>query len=172
MGAGEWISVRSQAELYEREIAVEREELRRWPDEERDELALIFQAKGMGEVEAGEVADRIMADPETALDTMAREELGIDPGGLPSPWVAASSSFVAFALGAVVPLLPFLLAAATNALVGAAVLSGLALFGVGAALSIFTGRSALRSGGRMLLVGSAAAAATFVIGSLVGVTLA
>lgn len=172
MAAGEWISVRSQSELYEREIQIEAEELRRFPEEERDELELIYRAKGVPRGEAAALADRIMADPETALDTLAREELGIDPSDLASPWVAAGSSFVAFALGAFVPLLPFLVAAGTASLLAAAIVSALGLFGVGASLSIFTGRGALRSGVRMTLIGGLAAAATFGIGSLVGVAVA
>ncbi len=171
MAAGEWISVRSQSELYEREIEVEAEELRRFPEEEREELELIYRAKGVPRREAAALAERIMSDPDTALDTLAREELGIDPSDLASPWVAAGSSFVAFALGALVPLLPFLMAAGTASLLAAAVISGLALFGVGASLSIFTGRGALRSGIRMTLIGGLAAAATYGIGSLVGVAV-
>lgn len=171
MAAGEWISVRSQRELYEREIAVEAEELRLFPEEERDELELIYRAKGVPLAEAAALADRIMADPETALDTLAREELGIDPDDLASPWVAAGSSFVAFGLGALVPLVPFLVSAGTAAILAAAVVSGLALFGVGASLSVFTGRGAWWSGARMALIGGLAAAATYGIGTLVGVAV-
>ncbi|MBW3562808.1 MAG: VIT1/CCC1 family protein [Actinobacteria bacterium] len=171
MAAGEWISVRSQSELYEREIAVEAEELRLFPEEERDELELIYRAKGLPRVEAAALADRIMADPDTALDTLAREELGIDPTDLASPWVAAGSSFVAFALGALVPLLPFLVATGTASVVAAAMICAVALFGVGASLSVFTGRPPVRSGVRMVAIGGAAAAATYAIGALVGVTV-
>lgn len=171
MAAGEWVSVRSQVELYEREIEVEREELERFPEEERRELELIYRAKGASEAQARQLADRIMDDPETALDTLAREELGVDPSDLGSPWVAAGSSFVSFALGAVIPLIPFLLATGLVATAASAAVAAAALFAVGAAISFFTGRSALRSGARMILVGGLAAAATYLIGTLVGVTV-
>ncbi|MBW3576309.1 MAG: VIT1/CCC1 transporter family protein [Actinobacteria bacterium] len=171
MGTGEWISVRSQTELYQREIAIEREELRRWPEEEQAELALIFRAKGMAHAEAEAVAARIMSDPDAALDTLAREELGVDPEDLASPWVAAISSFVSFALGAAVPVVPFLISAGVAALVAAAALSAAALLTVGASLSIFTGRGAALSGGRMVGVGVLAAAATYLIGTLFGVAV-
>lgn len=172
MAAGEWISVNAQRELYEREIDVERAELAEFPDEEREELELIFQAKGMTGQQAAAAAEEIMADPDTALDTLAREELGLDPGDLDSPWVAAGSSFVAFAVGAVIPVLPFLAAAGEAAVAVAAVLSVVALFAVGATLSVFTGRSFLRSGLRMVTIGALTAAITFGIGTLVGIGLA
>lgn len=171
MAAGEWISVRSQRELYEREIAVERQELIDFPEDERRELELIYRAKGVEPEAASAVADRIMADPETALNTLAREELGLDPDDLGSPWVAAISSFLSFAVGALIPLLPFIFAAGFGALATSAVLSGLALVTIGAALSIFTGRSALWSGLRMVLIGGTAAVVTYAIGALVGVGL-
>lgn len=171
MAAGEWVSVRSQAELYERELAVEAEELRLFPDEERQELELIYRAKGAAPDDARALAERIMADPDTALETLAREELGIDPAGLGSPWVVAGSSFVSFALGAVVPILPFLVATGAAATVAAALVSAAALAAVGAAIAVFTGRSPLRSGGRMVLVGALAASATYLIGTAVGVTV-
>jgi VIT1/CCC1 family predicted Fe2+/Mn2+ transporter len=172
MAAGEWVSVRSQRELFERELKVERWELEEFPDDERHELELIYRAKGMDRPEAAALAERIMADPDIALDTLAREELGLNPGDLGSPWVAAISSFVAFAFGAVVPLLPFLLGViAGGAVVVSALLSGVALAGVGAAISVFTGRSMWRSGLRMVAIGGGAAAVTYLIGSLVGVTV-
>jgi vacuolar iron transporter family protein len=171
MAAGEWVSVRSQRELYEREIAVERWELEQFPDDERHELVLIYQAKGLDAATAEGLADQIMADPEVALDTLAREELGLNPADLGSPWQAAISSFLAFATGALVPLLPFLVVSGRAALVGAAVASALALAVVGAVISVFTGRSAWRSALRMVAIGSGAALVTYLIGSLVGVTL-
>ena len=116
MAAGEWVSVQSQRELYEREIAVEREELAEFPEEELEELILIYQAKGLSEEEATALAGRIMRRPETALDTLTREELGLAPGDLGSPWVAAASSFGAFAVGAFVPVVPFLVGSGTAAL--------------------------------------------------------
>lgn len=171
MAAGEWISVQSQRELYERELATERAELERFPEDEQRELELIYQAKGIDAETAATIAARIMADPETALDTLAREELGLDPDDLGSPWVAAISSFVSFAIGATVPLVPFLVSAGAAALITSAVLSGAALAGVGGAISLLTGRSPLRSALRMLLIGGGAAALTYAIGSAVGVAL-
>lgn len=168
MAAGEWISVRSQRELYEREIAVEAEELEHFPEEEREELELIYRAKGLPQAEAQALAQQLMADPEGALDTLAREELGIDPTDLASPTVAAAASFVSFALGAVIPVLPFLFAAGTAALVTAALSSAVALFAVGAAISVLTGRSPLLSGARMVAIGALAAAVTYGVGALVG----
>lgn len=168
MAAGEWVSVRSQRELYEREIAVERWELEQFPDDERYELELIYQAKGLDPEAAATLAQQIMADPDVALDTLAREELGLDPADLGSSWRAAISSFLAFATGAVVPLLPFFVAAGLGALIASALLSALALAGVGAAISFFTGRPAWWSGLRMVAIGGGAALATYLVGSAVG----
>ncbi|HEX6256920.1 MAG TPA: VIT1/CCC1 transporter family protein [Euzebyales bacterium] len=172
MAAGEWVSVRSQRELYERELSVERWELEQFPDDECHELELIYRGKGMPAKLAAAVAKQIMTDPDVALDTLAREELGLNPGDLGSPWAAAVSSFVAFALGALVPLVPFLFAVVgTGAVVASALMSALALAGVGAILSVFTGRPAWRSSLRMVLIGGGAAVVTYLIGALVGVTL-
>lgn len=171
MGAGEWVSVQAQRELFEREIEVERTELAEFPDEERHELELIYQAKGVPEADAKALAEQLMSDPDAALDTMAREELGLDPDDLGSPWGAAISSFIAFSAGAVIPLLPFLIGFGDNALLWSGALSGLALAGVGGGLSVLTGRPWVRSALRMLLVGGGAAALTYGIGSLVGVGL-
>jgi VIT1/CCC1 family predicted Fe2+/Mn2+ transporter len=172
MAAGEWVSVRSQRELYERELTVERWELEEFPDDERLELELIYQAKGMGVEQAGALAEQIMADPDIALDTLAREELGLNPGDLGSPWTAAISSFIAFAVGAIVPLLPFLFGATGGgAVLASALLSAVALATVGATISMFTGRSVWRSGLRMVAIGGGAAAVTYLIGSLVGINL-
>lgn len=172
MAAGEWVSMRSQRELYEREIAIEADELAHFPEEERHELELIYQAKGVSPEEARVLAERLMADPATALDTLAREELGVDPADLPSPWLAATSSFVSFAGGAVLPIIPFLIFAGFAATVAAVLGSLVALFSMGAAISVFTGRRTVRSGVRMAIVGGLAAIATYVLGSLVGVTVA
>jgi VIT1/CCC1 family predicted Fe2+/Mn2+ transporter len=169
MASGEWISVRSQRELYEREIEIEREELIAFPEEEQEELALIFRAKGIEAAEADALAGRIMARPESALDTLTREELGLDPGDLASPWIAASSSFVAFAIGAIVPVIPFFFTSGGLAIGLAAGLSAIALLAVGSAISVFTGRPALLVGARMIVIGALAAGATFGIGKLIGV---
>jgi vacuolar iron transporter family protein len=171
MAAGEYVSVRSQREMFEYQIGLERDELAQYPKEEAAELALIYAARGIPREDAKKLAQRIIADPERALDTLAREELGLDPDELGSPISAAAFSFVSFAAGAVVPLLPFLLARSTSALPIAIALAGAALFGVGAVLSLYTGRRALRGGLRMLAIGAAAGGATYLIGRLLGVAV-
>ncbi|MFY9587431.1 MAG: VIT1/CCC1 transporter family protein [Actinomycetota bacterium] len=171
MATGEWISVRSQRELYEREIGLEADELAHFPEEEQEELALIFRAKGVEKEEAEALAQRLMSRPDTALDTLVREELGIDPSELVSPWTAAGSSFITFALGAFVPVIPFIVGSGTAALWTAAGLAAVMLLGVGAAISVFTGRPAIRNGVRMLVIGALAAGATYVVGKLVGVNV-
>jgi len=172
MAAGEYISMQSQRELFENQIAMEREEMRVMPEVERDELVEIYRAKGLPKAEAEQVADRLMKDPDKALDAMVREELGLDPDQLGSPWGAAWSSFISFAVGAVVPLVPFLLSSGINAIVASLGLSFAALFAVGAAVSIVTGRGFLFSGARQVAIGAAAAAVTYVVGTLIGVNLA
>jgi vacuolar iron transporter family protein len=171
MGAGEYISVASQRELFQRELALEAEEIEVMPDEEANELALIYRAKGVGREEAEAMAARIMRDRTTALDTMAREELGLNPDELGSPWGVATSSFVSFAAGAVVPVLPWLVASGAAGLTASLAVSALALFLVGAGISLLTGRPLLQSGARQLLVGLAAAAATFGIGRILNVSV-
>jgi VIT1/CCC1 family predicted Fe2+/Mn2+ transporter len=168
MAAGEYVSVRSQREMLERQIAAEREELALYPEQEAAELSVIYQARGLPREDADRIAERIVASPRYALDTLAREELGLDPGALGSPGGAALSSFVAFAVGASVPLVPFIFARGAAALPAAIALTAAALFGVGAAISLFSDRPAVRGGLRMLLIGAAAAAATFLIGRLLG----
>lgn len=171
MAAGEYLSVRSQREMYEYQIGLEREELEEYPQEEAAELALIFQAKGLEREEAQRLAEKIIADPDRALDTLTREELGLNPDELGSPWGAALFSFVSFGAGAIVPLLPFFFSVGMTALFAAIGLTAVALFGVGAALSLFTGRHAWLGGLRMLAVGGTAGAATYLIGKALGVTL-
>ena len=172
MAAGEYVSVRSQREMFEHQIGLERKELAQYPDEEAEELALIYAARGLDREQAVALAKRTVADPESALDTLAREELGLNPDELGSPWGAAISSFAAFGTGALVPLLPFLFVRAEGALLAAVAVTGVALFGVGAMISLFTGRSAVRDGLRMLAIGGGAGAVTYVVGWLLGVTLA
>jgi VIT1/CCC1 family predicted Fe2+/Mn2+ transporter len=169
MAAGEYVSMRSQREMFERQIAAERDELARYPAEEAAELALIYEARGLAKEEAGHAARSIIANPKHALDALAREELGLDPDQLGSPWGAALFSFLSFAGGALVPLLPFVLGAGASAIPIAIALAGAALFGVGATISLFTGRGAFFGGVRMLLIGAAAATTTFAIGHLLGV---
>lgn len=173
MAIGEWLSVQSARELYAHQIAVEREELVQVPEEEEEELALIYEAKGLSAEQARETAHAIVAgDAGRALDTLAREELGIDPEALGgSAWVAAGTSFCLFALGAIVPILPFLVASGLPAIVASVVISVIALMAVGAAITIVTGASAFRSGARQVALGLAAAAITFGLGSLVGAAL-
>ena len=172
MAAGEYVSVRSQREVFERQLALEAEELAASPEEEKRELALIYRAKGVPKEEAERLAQRLTEDREVALDTLAREELGLDPNELGSPWGAALSSFAAFAIGAALPVLPFFFLAGLSAVLASAALSAVALFVFGASLSLFTGRAPLYSGARMLLIGGAAAAITYLVGSLIGVSVA
>ena len=171
MATGEWISVQSQRELYEREIAMERDELAHFPEEEREELALIYRAKGVDREEAESLAARLMSRPDTALDTLVREELGIDPSELVSPWIAAGSSFVTFALGAFIPVIPFIAGSGAAAIGAAAGVSAVMLLAVGAAISVFTGRPGLLNGARMLLIGALSAGATYGVGRLVDVNV-
>jgi len=172
MAAGEYVSVRSQREVFEYQIGLERQELAEYPQAEADELALIYAAKGMPVDDARRLAQTLIADPERALDALAREELGLNPDELGSPWGAATYSFLAFAAGAMIPLVPYLVTTGTSALTVSIALAAGSLFGVGAVLSFFTGRSALLSGLRMLAIGAAAGAATFGIGRLIGVSVA
>jgi VIT1/CCC1 family predicted Fe2+/Mn2+ transporter len=171
MAAGEYVSVQSQRELYEHQIALERDELKQYPEAEAQELALIYAAKGLPKKEAGRLAQRMVADPKHALDTLAREELGLNPDELGSPFGAAASSLVSFAAGAALPLLPYLIAPGPTALPLAGSVTAVALFGVGAIISLFTGRNALYSGGRMLVLGALAGGLTFAIGRFFGVAL-
>jgi len=171
MAAGEYISVRSQREVFEQQIALEKQELESSPEEEEEELSLIYQAKGIPEEEAARLARRIIKNPRTAIDTLIREELGLDPSHLGSPRTAAASSFLAFVTGAFVPVLPYLLTSGMAALVASGILSGLALFGIGALLSVFTARGPFLSGIRMLVIGLSASAITYGAGWLLGVSL-
>ena len=173
MALGEWLSVQSARELHANQIATEADELEAFPEEEEEELRLIYEAKGATPDEARQLAARIIAgDRAVALDTMAREELGVDPNELGgSAWVAAVTSFVLFALGAILPVVPFLLTSGTAAIVTAAVLSAAALFGIGAAITLLTGRNPWISGLRQVGFGLAAAAVTFGIGALLGTAI-
>lgn len=171
MAAGEWVSVRSQREMFQHQIGLERAELAQYPAEEARELALIYEARGLPKREAEALGASTIADPGKALDTLAREELGLNPDELGSPWRAAASSLLSFALGALIPLAPFLFLSPKTALYVALGLAAVALFSVGAVISLFTGRSAVKNGLRMLAIGAAAGALTYVIGSLLGVTI-
>ncbi|MCD6039419.1 MAG: hypothetical protein K0S27_819 [Gammaproteobacteria bacterium] len=166
MGAGEYVSVRSQRDVLEYQLKLEKEELTLYPEEEAAELALIYEARGLPKEEAVKFAHFLIQNPEKALDTLAREELGINPKELMSPGKAALSSFLFFALGAFIPILPYLCWDSQANLAMMFSLTGLALFGVGAALSLFTQRSALLGGLRMLFIGMLAGFLTYIIGSL------
>lgn len=171
MAAGEYVSVRSQREMYEYQIGLEKQELDHYPEEEAEELALIYEARGLAREEAVNLARNLTSDPEKALAALAREELGLNPEDLGSPWGAALFSFFSFAAGAAIPLMPFLLASGPRSLAVSVALTGAMLFVVGATLSLFTGRGAAYSGLRMLVIGAAAGAFTYLIGTLLGVTL-
>ena len=172
MALGEWVSVTSARELAEREIRIESSELQEDPKGEGEELQLIYESKGLSGDEAKRVVDQMLSDKTATLDALAREELGIDPtelGG--SAYEAALASFMLFALGAIVPILPFILTGGRVAVIASVGLSGLGLFAIGAAITIFTGVTVWRSGSRQLALGLGAAGATFVIGRLIGATL-
>jgi VIT1/CCC1 family predicted Fe2+/Mn2+ transporter len=173
MALGEWLSVQSARELYANQISVEREELEAFPQEEQEELRLIYEAKGLPPDQAAQLAERLVkGDRSVALDTLSREELGIDPDELGgSPWVAAGTSFALFALGAIIPVVPFLFGSGFGVIVISATLSGLALFGIGAGITIVTAQNALVSGARQLGFGLAAAAITFGVGTLLGTAI-
>jgi VIT1/CCC1 family predicted Fe2+/Mn2+ transporter len=168
MALGEWISVRSSSEAFERQVAIEREELELMPEEEEEELFLIYRAKGLPQDEARTMAKRILRNHATALETLTREELGMSEGEAGSAWVAAITSFITFSVGAVVPVLAWLLLDGTAGLVGSLVLGALGLFLTGAITTLFTGRSVAFSGTRMVLFGLAGAAVSFGIGALIG----
>lgn len=172
MSMGEWLSVNSSRELHQKQIDKERDELEENPEEEKQELILIYQAKGLSEEQATELANRLMSDPDRALDTLVREELGIDPDELGgSAWTAAISSFFLFAVGAIFPVAPFFFMEGHDAVVCSLLVSGLGLLIIGAGTALFTGRGFAFSGMRQLLIGYAAAALTYAVGTLFGVSL-
>ncbi len=173
MALGEWVSVQSSRELYENQIKIEKEEIEQAPEEEAEELALIFEARGLPQEQAHILANQIMQNKNNALETMTREELGLDPqqlGG--SAWEAAITSFILFTIGAIIPVLPFIFLSSMNALIASISFSIVGLFLVGAAITLFTGRSLLFSGSRMVVFGMVAAAITFAIGRLIGISFA
>ena len=171
MAVGEFVSVSSQRDSEKADIGLEKEELAGQPRAEMEELALIYRAKGIPKEAADQLAASILSNPGSAIDTLAREELGLDPGDLGSPWRVAFSSFGAFLAGAIVPLLPFFFLKGTTGVLVSAGISGAALFAIGATLSLFTGRSWLLSGLRMLAIGGLVALVTNLLGRLLGVTL-
>lgn len=169
MASGEFTSVSSQTELMQAEIEVERGELKAHPEDELRELALMYEAKGLRPELAAEVARELSSNPDIALDVHVREELGVDPNDLPSPWIAAGSSFAAFAFGALIPLLPFLFGA--TSVLPALLLSVLGLVVTGGVVARITARPFWYGGGRQLLLGGVSAAVTYAIGLLVGAGL-
>jgi VIT1/CCC1 family predicted Fe2+/Mn2+ transporter len=172
MALGEWLSVQSSRELHQAQIESEREEILVMPDQEAEELALIYQAKGMDAESAERAARDVMADPDAFLDTKVREELGIDPeelGG--SAWQAAIASFFLFAIGAIVPVIPLFFLSGTTAVLTSVAFAAVGLFLLGAATALVTGTGVTRTGTRSLILGLAAAGATFGIGSLLGVAV-
>lgn len=172
MALGEWLSVTNARDLTATQLAEEREEIEQAPQAEQHELALIYQAKGVPRTEAQHIAAQIMHSGQNALDTLAREELGIDPSELGgNPWTAAGVSFLLFALGALVPVIPLTLLAGRLAILGCIAASGLALAAMGVMTSLFNGRAALYSAVRQLLLGAAAAAVTYGVGTLLGAAL-
>jgi VIT1/CCC1 family predicted Fe2+/Mn2+ transporter len=172
MAMGEWLSVNSSRELAQKQIAIEADELEQSPEEEIEEITLIYEAKGLAQAQAAALARQMMANKKTALDTLVREELGIDPDSLGgSAWTASISSFLLFSLGAMFPVAPFLVLGGREAVIASLVASGVALAAIGAGTSLFTGRGIGFSATRQLLIGYAAAAITYAIGMLAGVTL-
>jgi VIT1/CCC1 family predicted Fe2+/Mn2+ transporter len=169
MAIGEYTSVQTQNEQVQAEVAKERRELERFPEAEAAELAELWIGRGLPEHLAREVAEAVARNPREALRVHAQEELGVDPDEVPSPWVAAGSSFVCFSLGALLPLLPYLLGA--SVLWPALLAGGIGLFAAGAVVARFTRRPWWRSGTRQLVLGGLAAGATYLIGALIGATI-
>jgi VIT1/CCC1 family predicted Fe2+/Mn2+ transporter len=169
MAAGEYISVRSQREVFEYQIAIEKQELEEYPEEEIEELSLIYQARGIPKQQADTLATLMIQNPETGLNTLAREELGLNPEELVSPVGAMISSFIAFTIGAAVPLIPFLFGSYSWNLAASIALTATSLFVIGSILSLFTNRNPILLGLRMLGIGCIAGVLTFGIGSMVGI---
>jgi VIT1/CCC1 family predicted Fe2+/Mn2+ transporter len=172
MALGEWLSVQSSRELYQHQIGIEKAELMTAPEEEAEELALIYEARGFPQADARRMAQRVVEDPNSALETLAREELNVDPAELGgSAWEAALTSFILFSFGAILPVLPFVFLRGTAAIAGSLIFSAVGLIVIGSGITLFTGRSVLFSASRQVLFGLAAAAATFGIGRLIGANL-
>jgi VIT1/CCC1 family predicted Fe2+/Mn2+ transporter len=172
MALGEWLSVQSSRELYKHQISIEKAELAAAPQEEAEELALIYEARGLPADEAQRMAQHIISDPESALESLAREELNVDPSELGgSAWEAAITSFFLFSIGAIIPVLPYIFLRGTTAVTVSMVMSGVGLFIIGAGITLFTGRNVLYSGVRQVLFGLAAATVTFSIGRVIGKNL-
>lgn len=171
MAAGEYISVRSQREVFEHQIAIEKQELEEYPEEEIEELKLIYEARGVPTKDAESLATLMINNPKTGLDTLAREELGLNPDELVSPIGAMVFSFFSFAVGAFIPLLPFILSHYAANIYISVSLTAIALFIVGAILSLFSNRNAILLGFRMLGIGAIAGGLTFIIGRIFGIAM-
>ncbi len=172
MALGEWLSVQSSRELYQHQIGIEKAELEAAPAEEAAELALIYEARGLPREDARRLAERIIGNPDTALEALSREELNVDPAELGgSAWEAAITSFFLFSLGAIIPVAPFIFTSGMTAVIISMIFSAVGLFIIGSGITLFTGRSVLFSGTRQVLFGLTAAAVTFGIGRLIGVNL-
>jgi len=172
MALGEWLSVQSSRELYKHQIEIEKQELANVPEEEAEELALIYEARGVPKEEAERMAQHIISDPDSALETLAREELNVNPSELGgSAWEAALTSFLLFSVGAIIPIIPYTFLVGTTGILVSTIFSAIGLFVVGSAITLFTGRSVIYSGFRQVLFGLAAAAVTFGIGRLIGVNV-
>jgi len=168
MALGEWISVQSSRELYQKQIRTEKDEIATLPEEETEELVLIYEARGLSEPSARKLASEIMSNRTSALDTLARDELGIDPQNLGgSAWEASITSFVLFATGAIVPVIPYLFIIGKVAIIVSGPFSVIGLFMVGSAITLFTGRSVFYSGARQVLFGLSAASVSFLIGRVI-----
>ena len=168
MAVGEYISVQSQRELLDYQTLLERQQLKETPEQEYDILVGIYVGRGFSRDEARQLADRMFADPDRALDALVREEIGLDPRVIGSPMNAAIGSFLAFTLGALVPVVPYLLGSGTAAFISSLVASLVGLFLLGMGVSVFTHRDRFRSGLRQLLLGLAAAGVTYAVGTLLG----
>jgi vacuolar iron transporter family protein len=168
MAAGEYVSMAAQSELLQRELEIERRELERHPEDETRELAAVYRLRGVAEADARRVAEAIMSNPEVALEVHAREELGLRPGKTGNPWQAAGSSFVMFAIGAIIPLLPWFFTSGAPAALASIVLGAVSVLAVGWTVAIFTGRSRVRSALRQLAFATVAAGVAFGVGHVVG----
>ncbi len=172
MALGEWLSVQSSRELYQRQIEIEAEELENSPEEEMNELAILYQAKGMDETAAKKLAQQVLSNKDTALEALVREELGIDMNTLGgSAWKAAFTSFFLFAIGAIIPVFPFFFMKGMQATIASLVASAFGLFLIGACITLFTGKNAFIAGMRQIIFGLVAAGITYSIGKLIGVSL-
>jgi len=170
MAAGEYVSMSAQSELLQRELELERREIERHPEAETRELAAVFERRGVDHADALRLAEAVMADPEVALEVHAREELGLRPGQTGSPWQAAGSSFVTFAVGALIPLIPWFFTGGALAVALSMALGFVSVLSVGWTVAVFTGRSRVRSALRQLLFATVAAGVAFAVGRAVGVT--